>query len=1146
MTEAVVPPGPASAAKKKFATPPVKIACLACRASRTRCDGASPCASCKSRGRDCVFKPSRRGGARVRRKPRPAEELAQQVQAFNGEMPPDEVTHQDRESLRLGSSSEQLLTDATAISVQNYIDPGAGLKQLQDFFQDSDFIFDTLFMSGVPGSTSGESASEHSFTFPTPQIPVARTYKSDQAILDAYYIFIHPFFPILPAPSGLPMDQAVSHFQNDTEGFADEYQPSTPISLAISAILALIPYHNDTNHLNKESVIFRRRYAQYLAQCAIESIEIESEIPDSSIEPPKALNESPDDFPRQQFHPGVPIELESVIALDILSVYEYAQRGNLKKMQARAGQALVAAMSLSIHTCAEEDAFSEARRRVWWMTYICVCQGSIVSNSEPTFSVFTPSYTAKYPVIQSDPEAFAVYIQAQQAILSATQFVIELNKTVKSGGDMARIYARMKEMEAYLEPLNTMADSWILQSTTTTPLDPTEEVLSRSLRCMARIKLNSARIKLHRYCAFFDMPVFSGKYCDLKSKADNDANMEPRSWPSCSCSSMMSLPSAPVAISNGSATPPGKKSPHSEHSPSSQSPATFPFSSHQSAKICLKAAINISQSFDDLPYPNPFGQLCPAPCYLAPTSTIVCPRTMPSFACCAMQCAYALLMVNHKTKAMYPENALATPMVESLLMRLQTGLASISATLENYATAFEALGGMRVHGGQEPDPVNGSRAVPLYQTAAYNFTDAADGASKFAWSKDGYVYTRMGNPTNSVFETRMAMLEGGVGAVAAASGHAAQFMALTNCCEPGQNFVSTSWLYGGTYNQFRVYMKKFKIDVKWVVGNEPADIDAAIDENTRCVYVETISNPKHSVPDIKAIADVAHKHGIPLIVDNTFGMGGYLCQPIKQGADIVTHSATKWIGGHGTSMGGIVIDGGHFDWSAADGYHGLKFWERYGFKALSAKLRMDSMRDLGPCLSPFNAWLLLQGLETLALRGERHAENTQKLAEWLEAHPSVNWVLYPGLKSHPDYEYTKRVFTNGAGGVLTFGVAGNIEQVRSVVDNLKLCSHLANVGDAKTLIIHPWVTTHQQLPDEEKIKGGVTPDLIRVSVGIEGFEDIKKDFEQAFDKAGLPAATKAGGDPFSKALNLVSGGFMGKASTGAPRPGTDGTISVEA
>ncbi|KAJ4211814.1 Homocysteine/cysteine synthase [Fusarium solani] len=461
---------------------------------------------------------------------------------------------------------------------------------------------------------------------------------------------------------------------------------------------------------------------------------------------------------------------------------------------------------------------------------------------------------------------------------------------------------------------------------------------------------------------------------------------------------------------------------------------------------------------------------------------------------------------------------------------------------------------LAIHGGQEPDPVNGSRAVPLYQTAAYNFSDAADGASKFAWSKDGYVYTRMGNPTNSVFETRMAMLEGGVGAVAAASGHAAQFMAITQCCEPGQNFVSTSWLYGGTYNQFRVYMKKFKIDVKWVVGNDPADIDAAIDKDTRCIYIETISNPKHSVPDIKAIAEVAHKHGIPLIVDNTFGMGGYLCQPIRQGADIVTHSCTKWIGGHGTSMGGIVIDGGHFDWSAsgkfpgftepADGYHGMRFWDTYGHKALSAKLRMDSMRDLGPCMSPFNAWLFLQGLETLPLRAQRHAENTQKLAEWLEAHPNVNWVLYPGLKSHPDYEYTSKVFTRGAGGVLTFGVAGTIDEVRAVVDNLKLCSHLANVGDAKTLIIHPWVTTHQQLPDEEKIKGGVTPDLIRVSVGIEDFEDIRKDFEQAFEAAGLTAASKTKEDPFSSALKLVSGGFMGKKATGAPRPGTDGTISV--
>ncbi|GAD93981.1 o-acetylhomoserine sulfhydrylase, putative [Paecilomyces variotii No. 5] len=470
---------------------------------------------------------------------------------------------------------------------------------------------------------------------------------------------------------------------------------------------------------------------------------------------------------------------------------------------------------------------------------------------------------------------------------------------------------------------------------------------------------------------------------------------------------------------------------------------------------------------------------------------------------------------------------------------------SISGSLKNVSKE-PGWATLSLHGGQEPDPINGSRAVPLYQTAAYNFSDAADGASKFAWSKDGYVYTRMGNPTNSVFEQRMSMLEGGVGAVATASGHAAQFMAITNCCSPGQNFVSTSWLYGGTYNQFRVYMKKFNIDVKWVEGNEPADVDKAIDENTRAVYIETISNPKHSVPDIAAIAAVAHKHGIPLIVDNTFGMGGYLSRPLVLGADIVTHSCTKWIGGHGTSMGGIVIDGGHFDWSAsgkfpgftepADGYHGLRFWETYGYKALAAKLRMDSMRDLGPCMSPFNAWLFLQGLETISLRGKRHCETTLALAEWLESHPSVNWVLYPGLKSHPDNELVRKVMPNGGGGVFTFGVAGTIEEVRAVVNNLKLCSHLANVGDAKTLIIHPWVTTHQQLPDEEKIKGGVTPDLIRVSVGLEDFEDIKHDFEQAFVAAGLKPAAKLNGDPFDKALSLFKDGFMKDLGTAAPKP----------
>ncbi|KAL1607536.1 Homocysteine/cysteine synthase [Nothophoma quercina] len=421
-----------------------------------------------------------------------------------------------------------------------------------------------------------------------------------------------------------------------------------------------------------------------------------------------------------------------------------------------------------------------------------------------------------------------------------------------------------------------------------------------------------------------------------------------------------------------------------------------------------------------------------------------------------------------------------------------------------------------LHGAQEPDPINGSRALPLYQTCSYNFTDAADGASKFAWSKEGYVYTRMGNPTTAVFEQRMAMLEGGAGAVATASGHSAQFMAITSVCEPGQNFVSTMNLYGGTFNQFRVYFKKFNIACKFVEGSNPEDIKDAIDESTRAVYVETIGNPQFNVPDLKRISEVCHQAGIPLIVDNTFGMGGYLCRPIELGADIVTSSVTKWVGGHGTSMGGILIDGGHFDWSEsgkfpcmtepADGYHGMRFWETYGYKALSAKARMDAMRDLGPCMSPFNAWLFVQGLETLALRAERHVYNTLALARWLEKHTCVNWVNYPGLESHPDYKLAQRVLPKGQGGVLTFGVAGNIKEVAAVVDNLKLCSHLANVGDAKTLIIHPWRTTHQQIPDEEKIKGGVTPDLIRVSVGLEHIDDIIHDFEQAFVGAGLKPA----------------------------------------
>ncbi|CAK7236571.1 hypothetical protein SCUCBS95973_009652 [Sporothrix curviconia] len=512
---------------------------------------------------------------------------------------------------------------------------------------------------------------------------MVRTYSSNSAILDGYYIYIHPFFPILPAPARVPRDHYQVRLQTQIDEFDDNFKPSSPLSLAIAAILALIPCAEDAVHADRESVVFRRTYCQYLAQATVEGIEMETEIPVSSIEPQRAL-ETDEAMPRAPVNPSLPLELESIVALDILSVYEYAQRGNMKRMQSRAGQALVAAMAQSLHLKGRADEFSEARRRVWWMTYVCVCQGSIVGNSKPTFEVFSSSFTQTFPTLKIDPEAFPHFIQAQQAILSATEFVVELNRALGSQADMTRIFDRMRELEAFLDGLNSQAESWTLSASTTSPMEPSEEVLSRSLRCMARIKINSARIKVHRYCAFFDIPVFTKRHCDLNPAKSADMD-EPRHWPSCPCSSLSSASSAPSIATRSD-------SPHS-----TPPPAMMPFSSHESAKICLRSALNIAQAFDKLPFPNPAGQRCErgAPCYLSPVSSIVAPRTMPSFACCAMQCAYALLMVRHKTHALYPPGATSSALADSLLGRVQRGLASILATLENYATAFEALGGMR-------------------------------------------------------------------------------------------------------------------------------------------------------------------------------------------------------------------------------------------------------------------------------------------------------------------------------------------------------------------------------------------------------------------------------------------------------------------
>jgi O-acetylhomoserine (thiol)-lyase len=418
---------------------------------------------------------------------------------------------------------------------------------------------------------------------------------------------------------------------------------------------------------------------------------------------------------------------------------------------------------------------------------------------------------------------------------------------------------------------------------------------------------------------------------------------------------------------------------------------------------------------------------------------------------------------------------------------------------------FETL---QVHAGQEPDPVTGSRAVPIYQTTSYVFENAEHGADLFALRKAGNIYTRLMNPTTDVLEKRMAALEGGKAALAVASGHSAQFIAIATICQAGDNIVSSSYLYGGTYNQFKVAFKRIGIEVKFVDGNDPEAFRNAIDENTKALYTESIGNPAFHVPDFEALAAVARENGIPLVVDNTFGCGGYLCRPIEHGASIVVESATKWIGGHGTSMGGIIVDAGTFDWSngkfplcaePSEGYHGLKFHETFGDVAFIVKARVEGLRDFGPAISPFNSFMLLLGLETLSLRVQRHLDNTLELARWLDGHDAVAWVNYPGLENHPTHELAKKYLTHGFGCVLTFGVKGGYEKAIRFIDSVKLASHLANVGDAKTLVIHPASTTHQQLSAQEQQSAGVTADMVRVSVGIEHIDDIKADFSQAFE-----------------------------------------------
>jgi O-acetylhomoserine (thiol)-lyase len=426
---------------------------------------------------------------------------------------------------------------------------------------------------------------------------------------------------------------------------------------------------------------------------------------------------------------------------------------------------------------------------------------------------------------------------------------------------------------------------------------------------------------------------------------------------------------------------------------------------------------------------------------------------------------------------------------------------------------------LAVHAGQTVDPTTKARAVPIYATTSYVFDNADHAARLFGLQEFGNIYTRIMNPTTGVFEERIAALEGGVGALGVASGQAAETLTILNLARAGDNIVTSASLYGGTYNLFQYTLPKYGIDFKFVDGSKLGEFERAIDDKTKAVYLETIGNPRLDVPDFEGIAKIAHMHKIPVIVDNTFAP--ILSRPFQWGVDIVVHSATKWIGGHGTAIGGVVVDSGKFDWAASSrfkadfvdpdpSYHGVSYTGAFGNLAFILKLRVQLLRDLGPALSPFNSFLFLQGLESLPLRIERHSSNALTVARWLEGHPAVEWVSYPGLASHPAHSLARKYLSGGYGGVVTFGLKGGLEAGHKLIDSVKLFSLLANVGDAKSLIIHPASTTHQQLTAQDQVASGVTPELVRISVGIEHVDDIIADLDQAIGAAtGIRSAAAA-------------------------------------
>ncbi|EZG08241.1 hypothetical protein H106_02433 [Trichophyton rubrum CBS 735.88] len=678
-------------ARKKFAKPPVKVACLSCRASRIRCDGKDPCSCCALKGKECSYLPSKRGGPRKKRADPPSslgDTMQSRVWSAVHPVPRiDEV---------------EIFTQVDDLAV-----PGAGLRHL-DFPVDVQSMLEGLF---VPPNAQQQvpvhSTPAHPPPVPPAEPPRVRLYGNEQDILNSYYIYIHYYFPIFPPPHSpiavdRPLNTPVKAPATPTSDPVLPYKPKSPVTLAISAVLALIPHPRDPNSFAPESVLLRRAYAHAFAREAVTSIEAESDLQESVTSPSEALTHNSTVPTRLMVHPLTPIDLEGILALLILSIYEYTQRGNLIKMRHRAGQAYIMAMNLSLHAITHDDSpFAEARRRAWWMTFYCVCQGSIVGTVPITILTHDPRFTTPYPRFTSDSRAWSILIQAQQALVAATQYIIDFNRAMRAKANLAIIFERMGKLTAWTSSILAQIDAPLQESSVAPPQD-IESITAQSIRYISRIKLCSARIKTHRFRAFLDIPIFIKKHCDLTCASISSPTTE--SSPSaleyqdtiqpiaCCSSNFSQLPAAPPANTQLE-SPISSSSPISDTSGSRWIPEdSFPFSNYTSTSICLEAALSIAQMFDRLPYPKPTYDKE----YSSLGFTPVVPRTMPSFACCAMQSSYAMLMLYYKSRAINP-GMVESPLsdTDQLGEELQHGLECVIGAVRNYSMAFEALGGMR-------------------------------------------------------------------------------------------------------------------------------------------------------------------------------------------------------------------------------------------------------------------------------------------------------------------------------------------------------------------------------------------------------------------------------------------------------------------